>query len=100
MSVSGSRDLDAAQHTNRLLAVNTVVAAAGRSERRHHCGDLEAAEPAHEDALLALRVEIGDDDRDGLTNDPTSVDRQAVLGANLMLGLPETQGLPTAPLMP
>ena len=25
---------------------------------------------------------------------------QAVLGANLMLGLPETQGLPTAPLMP
>ena len=47
----------------------------------------EPAQPADQDAVLALGLEVGDHDGEGLAHDAPAVDREAVLGAERQLGL-------------
>src|SRR6266516_5028591 len=41
------------------------------------------AQPTDQDRRIAFRLEVGEDDSDGLANDPTAVDGEAVLGSQV-----------------
>src|SRR6266576_3767263 len=56
---------------------------ATRWRRRLRRTGSRPAQPTDQDRRIAFRLEVGEDDGDGLANDPAAVDCEAVLGAQV-----------------